>query len=165
MTVLKMLHVLFLFVWIGSLLSLTRFLGYLPQEESLVQTRLAKLCKRIYLFVELPSLILAVVLGLILLIPLKFGPSAGWFHMKMTFAVALVICDIICGRFVFKADAGLIPQKAIKYKILHGVTALMLIGALSSIYLVRNKTAEVKLLLLEELQDQHAQSSGGNIQQ
>jgi protoporphyrinogen IX oxidase len=149
-TILKVLHVLFIFVWIGTLLCLTRFLGYLSKEEPSTQIRLAKICKRMYLFVDLPSMILAIVLGLVLLFYTKFGQSMGWFHMKMTFALALVICDIICGKMIFNLNKQGFAKGSIKYKILHSITALMLIGTLVSIYVVRNKEGEIRSRVLSE---------------
>lgn len=155
MSILKLLHVLFLFIWIGSLLTLTRFLGYIPKEEQTVQTRLIGICKRMYTFVQFPSMILAILSGLFLLKFALFGPSLGWFHSKMTFATLLIVSDLVCG-YQIRKTAKAIPLKAsgIKFKILHGVTTLILIGVLSSIYLMRNKEQEIKLRLTSQIQEQ-----------
>jgi putative membrane protein len=150
MPVLKLIHVLFIFIWIGGLLTLTRLLGYLSKENVEVQGRLARICKRIYLFVDLPAMIIAIAAGLYLLFQVQFGASMGWFHMKMTFAVLLVVCDIICGKMIFSINRlGKAPGSK-RYKILHSVTALLLIGTLCSIYLVRNKEAEIRARVLTE---------------
>lgn len=146
----KLLHVLFIFIWIGSLLTLTRLLGYLAKEEPSVQIRLAKICKKMYFFVDLPSMILSVAFGIIYLYYATFGQSLGWFHMKLTFAVGLIVCDIICGKMIFNLGKKN-PKSALKYKILHGVTALLLIGTLASIYLVRNKEAEIRQRVAQEI--------------
>lgn len=150
MTIIKVLHVLFIFVWIGNLLCLTRFLGYLCKEDPATQIRLAKICKRMYLFADLPSMILAIVLGLVLLYYVQFGQSLGWFHMKMTFALLLIICDIVCGKMIFTINKQGFATSCVKYKILHSLTALMLIGTLISIYVVRNKEAEIRSRIITE---------------
>lgn len=150
MTILKLFHVLFLFIWIGSLLSLTRFQGYLSNEEVSVQTRLAKLCRRMYLIIDMPSMIISIVLGIILFIYTPLKSPLGWFHMKLTFTVGLIICDIICGRMIHKIYKFGFTNARIKYKILHSITALMLIGVLTSIYIVRNKESELRNRIMSE---------------
>lgn len=144
MPILKLIHVLFLFIWVGSLLTLTRFLGYIPKEEEIVQRKLSALCKRMYQFIELPSMIIAIISGLILIKFATFGPKLGWFHAKLTFAALLIVCDLLCGKMIRNVAKNLaLDGKTVKYKILHGVTALLFIAVLSSIYLMRNKEDEI----------------------
>jgi uncharacterized membrane protein len=123
---------------------LSRFLGYIPKEEENVQKRLISLCKRMYHFIELPSMIIAIASGLYLLTTATFGPKLGWFHSKMTFAVLLIASDLYLGKMIRGLSKSLaLDGKTLKYKLLHAFSALMLIGVLSSIYLMRNKESEI----------------------
>lgn len=137
MTLLKILHVLFVFMWIGSLLTLTRFLGYLSKENVEVQKSLLNIFRRFYFFIDLPSMVLTIVLGIILFIVKKVGFTQGWVHMKLTFTFLLVICDIITGRAICRLQNKPLVGKGTQYKILHALTALFLIGIIVSIYLFK----------------------------
>lgn len=137
MATLKLLHVLCVFIWIGSLLALTRLMGYQARQTQPTQLALGKIYKRMYLFVDLPAMCVAITLGIILLILKGVDFKAGWFHMKMTFALLLVICDLITGREALFLARHVVVGKGIKYKVLHGLTALFLIGALVGIYILK----------------------------
>ena len=137
MAVLKLLHVLFIFVWIGSLLTLTRLLAKLAKESDLVQERVIKILRRFYLLVDLPSMALAVVFGLCLLFLKDTNWKAPWLHMKLTFAFLLIVCDLICGRQIAKHSRTMIPGRGVSYQILHGVAGLLFIGVLVAIYVFK----------------------------
>ncbi|NGX62301.1 MAG: hypothetical protein K940chlam9_01798 [Chlamydiae bacterium] len=141
MAYLKLLHVLFVFTWVGSLLSLTRMLGYQGKETPEVQMRLGRILKRIYFFVDLPSMILAVTFGVILLFVREIDWKAPWLHMKLTLAFFFIVCDVICGFQIVKVSRKPIVGRGIPYKILHGVTALLLIAILFAIYILKQKAA------------------------
>lgn len=152
MPILKLIHVLFLFIWIGSLLTLSRFIGYIPKEEEAVQRRLIAISKRMYHFIELPSMIIAIISGLYLIKFASFGPKLGWFHSKLTFAILLIASDLLLGKMIRNLTKTLaLDGKTLKYKLLHAFSALMLIGVLSSIYLMRNKENEITERVLTRL--------------
>lgn len=133
MAIVKALHVLCVFVWIGNLLALTRLMGYHVKEDELTQRNLARLYKRMYSLVGLPSLILAIAFGVTLLMNLPNKPAI-WFHIKMTFFIPLLICDFICGRYVTELNKAPDLTRGIKYKVLHGMCGLMLLGIIVTIY-------------------------------
>jgi putative membrane protein len=143
----KALHLLCIFMWLGTLLSLTRFMGYHPKEDVDTQMRMAKLYKRIYKFIQFPSMVVAVALGLFLLTKLDLGYKPGWMHMKLTFAFGLILCDFWCGRCIKRLNIEPELGRGVKFKILHGVTGLLLIGVLISGIVVRDKVGEIKYQL------------------
>ncbi len=147
MDIVKTIHVLCVFIWVGNLLALSRFMGYHVKEEANVQARLARLYRRMYLFVGVPTMIIAVTLGMVLLTNVTLKNSGGWFHMKLVFILAIIACDLVIGSRIKALNAGPETGKGVKYKILHGVLALMLIGTLVSVYIVRDKEAEIALKL------------------
>lgn len=139
MYVLKFAHVLFIFIWIGSLLSLTRLMAYQARETPEIQLKLGRIYKRMYFLVDLPSMILAIATGIALLTLKDMNWKAGWLHMKLTFAFLLVLCDLVTGSQVIRLEKIAIKGKGIFYKILHGLAALFLIGALIAIYILKQK--------------------------
>lgn len=139
MIIIKALHVLCVFVWIGNLLALTRLMGYHVKEDDHTQMQMAKIYKRMYNLVELPTMVLALFLGFVLMTTLDQTGDLTWFYLKLLFVAGLVVCDIFCGRFVSELNLQPDHTRGIKYKILHGMTGLMLIGVLTSIYVMHDK--------------------------
>src|SRR5690606_23424692 len=99
MMLLKFFHVLFVFLWIGGLMTVSGMMAH--QREG--SREFSRLLKRIYSSVELPSMCLAVIFGLILLfVKEDINFKAPWLHIKLTFAFLLIVCDIINGCLVQK---------------------------------------------------------------
>ncbi|MCH9625422.1 MAG: hypothetical protein S4CHLAM123_05960 [Chlamydiales bacterium] len=138
MAILKLLHVLFVFIWIGGLLALTRLLTYQAKELPETQLKLGKILKRMYYMIDLPSMILAVGFGLTLLFLKEMNWKAPWLHIKLTLAFFIIICDIICGYLITKHSKKPIVGRGIGYQILHGITGLLFIGVLVAIYILKN---------------------------
>lgn len=133
----KFFHVLFIFVWMGSLLMLTRLLAYQAKESDEIFCAMNRVNKRIYLFIDLPSMVLAVSLGIASILLKEMDWKAPWLHLKLTFAFFLICCDVMCGTLILK---GRRHSKAF-YQILHGLTGLFLIVVLVAIYILKQMTA------------------------
>ncbi len=149
MASIKLFHLLCLFVWIGSLLTLTRLLGYVAKEEGAVKEKILKIMRRMYLLVDVPAMCLSITSGWVLFVLKKMDFSHGWLHMKLTMAFFLICCDVIAGRAILKKRES---RRGVRYKVLHGVTALMLIGLLTAVYIVKNKVTVESSLAKNEPQ-------------
>ncbi len=139
----KLCHLIFLFTWIGTLLSLSRLSGYLSGEKQEFRDRFLHMYRKVYLMVDLPSMLLALCFGGIVLSgkpPSIF--KAGWFHMKMTCAFFLIVADLSFGRALLKSKKSLPKNSGLKFKLLHGMMGFLLIGVLTSIYLVKHLEKE-----------------------
>jgi uncharacterized membrane protein len=145
----KAFHLIFLFIWLGGLMGLSRFLGYHVREEAPVRAALSRIEKRIYMFVTLPGAIFAIVTGIMLLLGVGH-PNTEWstvdflryyiaphatqntfwyvtFHAKLTGVAVLIGCDIFTGMQIFSlAKAPTMPSR-VRFSILHGVEALFVI--------------------------------------
>lgn len=137
MAYVKAFHLLFVFIWVGNLMALTRFMGYHVKEDANTQMRLAALYKRMYQFVGLPSMIFALLLGAVLIHRVNQEDGLGWFMIKISCAIGLVVCDVACGHYINALNLKSEHGKGVRYKILHGVTGLLLIGILTSVYILR----------------------------
>lgn len=133
MAILKFFHVLFIFIWIGSLLMLTRLLGYQAKESDETFQAMNRINKRMYFFIDLPSMILAVFFGLLLLFFKDTNWKAPWLHMKLLFAFLLIVCDVILGTLIARGRR----HPGLFYKIFHGMTGLFLILVLIAIYILK----------------------------
>ncbi len=135
MAILKFFHLLFVFLWVGTLLTLTRILRYMGKEEEGVQKRIAALLKRLYLFVDFPSMLLAIIFGIALLILKNVNLKAPWLHMKLTFAFFLIICDLITGWKIVRHLHR--PFRGRGSLFLHLITLFIFILILIAIYIFK----------------------------
>lgn len=133
MATLKLFHVLFVFLWMGSLLMLTRLLAYQIKESDTTFSAMNRINKRIYFFIDLPSMLLTITFGLILLFLKDTNWKAPWLHLKLTAAFLLIVCDVICGRIIAKGKR----YPRVFYQIFHGITGIFLIVILVAIYILK----------------------------
>lgn len=139
MEYIKLLHLLFLLIWIGNLLALTRLLGYRKKLSTAAMGELLPLLRRMYLFVGLPSLVLALSFGAILLTLADLGKSLGWLHMKLTASVLLIVIDLLLGAAIEKGVAGGSLPSPAKFRLYHGGVGLLVIAALFSVLVIHGK--------------------------
>lgn len=132
MEYLKLSHLFFVFIWIGSLLTTTRILPSLLKLEGSLS-----LWRRFYFLVDLPSMILAVFTGIALFFLKGIAIMQPWLHMKFTFVFLLILCDVGTAIVVLmKVKEG---RKGLFFKILHLSVIILLVGILFSIYVLKNK--------------------------
>ncbi len=141
----KFLHLLGMIVYVGGFLALTRMVGHAVRFETEASRADAyRIFRRMHKFVNWGGLALMVICGLILLIVDPWDKNymrhpSGYFHMKLAFIVGLLICDVFFSRILFlrlRAE-GEQPKRAV-FSALHGIAALMVIGVLISIFVVRD---------------------------
>lgn len=122
----KLFHLFFLFIWIGTLLSLTRLLATRARDsvESL---------KKLYLTTDLPAMCMTIVLGWLSFFAKEMNFKGGWLHMKLTFVILLIVVDIFTGRSLFKKEL----RKRGFFIFLHILVLLFLLLILFSICLLK----------------------------
>lgn len=107
MAILKFLHILFIFLWTGTLLTQTRLLGDLEKKRAAGQEMVYAI-KRIYCWIDLPAMVLAITFGMLLLnFKDDLNWKAPWLHMKLTFAFFLILCDCLIGIKIVRHAKGL----------------------------------------------------------
>ncbi len=93
-----------------------------------------------YLFVGLPGVFLLVGSGLAMLLTDPAGKEymkQGYFHVKLTGVLLVLVADFILMRKLFAIDPEGTQPKAAIFKALHGMTGLGLIAVLVAIYFIR----------------------------
>ena len=135
----KFFHILFVWLWTGTLIGLTRFLGYHAKQPPVTKRALLRIYRRIYFFIDLPCMCLGLTFGIILFIMKGASFKGGWFHMKLTFVAVLIACDLLTLRSLYSLALRPLQGKGIRYKILHGLSALSLVAILFSIYVIKKK--------------------------
>ena len=142
---LKWAHVLGMVIYVGGFLALTRLMGHAVRFESAVSRADAyRIFKRMHKFVDWGGLALMIVTGLWLLIANPAGNKymkhpSGYFHMKLTAVVVIVLCDVLLSRKLFALRAEGPQPNAAFFKAMHGVAALAFLLALFAVFIVRGK--------------------------
>ncbi len=130
--VIKLLHVLSVMLWMGTLFMLTSLLFRGEQwlgSYSSMQT----LCQKIRKHIDLPCMCVAVITALTLVFAGSPDMKGGWFHMKMTGVLMLVGCDIWVSRLI-RMPREKIGNKLFWFFCLFAVSVLM---TFSAIYLLK----------------------------
>ena len=138
---LKFVHLLGMVVYVGGFLTLTRMLGHAVRFEA-PQSRADayRVLKRMHVFVDWGGLALMMIAGLWLLVADPVGKQymkQGYFHMKMTFIVVLLVSDAILSRKLFRMRGEDTPPAATMFRVVHGIAGLALIGILIAIFVLR----------------------------
>jgi putative membrane protein len=137
MAFLKVFHIFFLFLWLGSLFFLSRLLARIDRVEKRVHEEMIPLLQKIYWTTELPSMCIVIVLGLALFMIKGVSlMKGGWFHMKLTFALLLIVTDILMGRALFKPGR----KKSSYFYTLHILALFFFFLILVSIYIIKPLT-------------------------
>ncbi|NUQ33326.1 MAG: CopD family protein [Planctomycetaceae bacterium] len=140
-------HMLGVIVYAGSLLTLSRLLAFTVAQPAETRERLIPFVRRSYFFVTLPSLIVLLIFGLLLIF--KVGEPGGgildylkpyadeahtirtpWystFHAKLVLFASLVAIDISMGRSIGKLSRGVTTLSPRRFKMLHGLMALIIL--------------------------------------
>jgi|ERR1700722_9169337 len=137
MAILKLFHVFVVFVWIGSLLTLSRLSAYQAKEPPDIQLKFGKILRRMYLTVDLPAMLLTIGLGVTSVFVKGVDWKAPWLHMKLTFAFLLILCDLLVGRQIILHSKKPIAGSGRSYKIFHGIAGVCFIGILVAIYIMK----------------------------
>jgi uncharacterized membrane protein len=135
MAIVKLFHVFAVFIWVGSLLTLSRFLAYQAEEPPETQLKFGKILKRMYFAVDLPAMVVTVALGLTSLF-IKKVDFKPWLHMKLTFVFFLLLCDLYVGKKIILHSKGVAKGRR-RYKVFHGLAGLFFIGILIAIYIMK----------------------------
>lgn len=142
MGLIKIIHVLAVFIWIGNLLALNRMMIAHLKQDPEIQQKLLPIYRHMANFVGLPAMVIALCSGFLLLSKLNLTYHPGWFHMKMTFMAGLVIANVFLMVQLSRLEGGAVPSRSLGFQLLHGSVALLLVGLLCSTYLVRDRKGE-----------------------
>jgi uncharacterized membrane protein len=138
---LRWLHFLGMIIYVGGFLTLTRLLGHAVRFET-VQARsdAYRVLKRMHRFVDWPGLGIVVITGLIMFIAGNADKAyfkQGYFHVKLTAILAIVITDVFVSRKLFRLEAEGPQPGATPFRIMHGIVGLGTLGALAAVTIVK----------------------------
>ncbi len=137
----KWIHVVGVFVYAGGFLTLTRMLGKAVRYET-VESRADSYATltRMHKFVDWGGLLMMLIGGFVILIDDPAGKDymkQGYFHMKLTFILVLLVCDFLTTKKLFALKAEGPQPSATFFRIMHGIVGLSILGTLAAVYIVR----------------------------
>lgn len=132
-------HILGVILWAGGALNVSRMLGFHVEEDPLtVQPRLSHIELRIFNFVVLPGMLLAMGTGWgIISGPAQQDMQFHWMWAKLGLAMVLFILTMLLfKRIQDLANEPKIEKKG-KHMALHGMIGLTVIGILYCVLIAR----------------------------
>ena len=92
----------------------------------------------------------ALTAGLILIGTVEFAYTPLWIHSTMVFIVGKILEVVGSGRYATALARGEALGQVRKLHMVHGGAALCLLGVLFSLYVVRDRSGEVRYRFSEE---------------
>jgi len=122
--VIKLFHLLFVFLWMGILFVMPRLIceGF-------------SRCFKLYCRYELPAMVIGVVLGIFVLLTRPEKLASGFFHMKLTAVMGLIGCDLYIGRRAYLFERYNEPLSCRAAFLLQGLVIFFLLTVLCAILL------------------------------
>lgn len=127
----KIIHLLAVFSWMAALFYLPRLFVYHvanKDKEQFVSVVITQE-RRLYFAIAVPAMALVLLSGIGLIVLNSSVLKDGWFHMKLSFVILLLIYHHICGFYVKRFSKGIEVKKTSKYfKIFNEIPTVLLLG-------------------------------------
>ncbi len=126
----KAFHLIFIVTWFSGLFYLPRLFVYHSGATDMVGIERFKVMERkLYYFITTPSMLLAVLFGLWLLIPnWDFYKTAGWMHTKLLLVVLLIGYHHMCGYYLKQFAKNNNQHSEKFYRIFNEIPVLFLVA-------------------------------------
>src|SRR5205085_467706 len=125
----KAFHLIGMVVWMGTLLTLSRLLGFHAREDpTAVQPRFSHFEQRMYRFVATPGLLLAVGTGLYRFVSfVDVYAKQPWMHIKLTLVALVLVLHAILGAQISDLARNPSVRGKGKYMAVHGTIGLCIV--------------------------------------
>lgn len=97
----KAFHIIAVVTWFAGLFYLPRLFVYHAQsEDSVSKERFKVMERKLYRGIMVPSMVVAVALGIWLLMLVPAWLTQGWMHAKLTLVIALIVYHFTCAAML-----------------------------------------------------------------
>ena len=123
----KAFHLIFVVSWFAGLFYLPRlFINITLSDEPAVKAQLNIMSRKLYRFVT-PFMFLTIIFGvwMVWLNPQGYMAS-GWFHVKMTLVLLVVIYHFVCGHYRKQLEQHTCQKSSLFFRIFNEVLVLLL---------------------------------------
>jgi putative membrane protein len=130
----KVIHVFFVMAWMAGIFYLPRLfvyhVGVSPKSEA--AQLFCVMEYRLYKIIMVPSMLLSLASGIFLAM-IQQTWSSGWFHLKLTGVIFLVIFHHLLSHWRKQLATGTCTRTALFFRIINEVPALLLIVIIISV--------------------------------
>jgi putative membrane protein len=127
----KALHIIFMVTWFAGLFYLPRLYVYHAMAEDEVSKERFKVMERkLYFGIMTPGAVLTVVFGVWMLLSYAWQiySHAGWLHVKLLLAAALIAYHVQCGRLLMDFKHERNTHTHVYYRWFNEIPVLILFG-------------------------------------
>jgi putative membrane protein len=132
----KALHIIFVVSWFAGLFYIVRLFIYHTeaQEKEEVAKKILSdqyqiMEKKLWWIITTPAMVLTFVFGTwMVLLNLDYYLQAGWFHIKLTFIVLLLLYHFVCQKIMNDLKKGVFNWKSNGLRIWNEVATLALVA-------------------------------------
>jgi uncharacterized membrane protein len=137
---LKVVHLLGIILWMGTLLTLTRILAFHAAEAPALQGGFLTLERRIWA-ASFVGMLLVVLSGTVMLALADFAHlnakvAGAGFHIKLTLVVALIAVQIVLQQWMHRLHAAHGSVSAGRFKLLDRLAGALLLGVVVAVYVL-----------------------------
>lgn len=103
----KALHIIFVITWMAALFYLPRlFVYHAMTDDQVGKDRFKIMERKLYRGIMMPSMVLALIFGIWLIVLVPSYLSMGWLHAKLVLVALLLMYHFWCGRLLrdFRED-------------------------------------------------------------
>jgi protoporphyrinogen IX oxidase len=135
MLYIKALHIIFMVTWFAGLFYIVRLFVYNAEalekpepEKSILVKQFHLMQKRLWYGITWPGMILTWIFGWWLVYENPYFLNAGWFHIKLSFVLALTVYHFTCHRIFKKFQKGEGPYSSFSMRLWNEVATLFLVA-------------------------------------
>ncbi len=141
----KSLHLIFVITWFAGLFYIVRLFVYQIEatqkpspDKEIIGAQLKIMASRLWKIITWPSMILALIFGIWLLILEPAWLSQSWMHVKLAFVILLIIYQFKCNQIFNQLQKGVVKYSSNYMRLFNEVPTLILF---SVVFLVILKNA------------------------
>jgi len=141
----KSLHLIFIVTWFAGLFYIVRLFVYQIEasqksspEKEILGKQLNIMASRLWNIITWPSMILALVFGIILIVIMPQWLSQPWMHVKLVFVLILIIYQFKCHQIFKQLQNGVVKYSSNYMRLFNEIPTLVLFAV---VFLVILKSA------------------------
>lgn len=115
----KSLHIIFVVTWFAGLFYIPRLFVYQIEafhkpspEKEILGKQLKLMAKRLWYIITWPSSILAIVFGVLIIIPRLFYLTDAWMQVKLGFVLLLIIYQLMTHKYYKQLQKDIIKKSS-----------------------------------------------------
>lgn len=125
----KAFHIIAVVTWFAGLFYLPRLFVYHAQsEDSISKERFKIMERKLYRGIMVPSMVVAIALGIWLVVLAPAWLSQGWLHAKLSLVLALLVYHFICAAMLKQFAADQNTRSHVFYRWFNEAPVLVLVA-------------------------------------